>query len=254
MRLPADTSASTVVSPRSACSTCFLRCVENSWKAPIYPVLISFLCDCDAVVHLVLRSVGYKVQLDFCCRRESFDRYVRCHRCIWVNELRLRPSWVCRTNASQHPLFAPSRERPLCIAAQALVVEYIAPAPAACYAATASVGEYVGPICAVCAAPAPVVEHITSAPAVNYAAPAFVVEYVSPIRAVLAAPAPVMKYIAPATTPEARYATAAATAFAAPVPVVQYITPAPAVSYAAPRPTVLEAPAPVLEYLFQRQQ
>ena len=126
------------------------------------------------------------------------------------------------------------------------------------------------------AAQALVVEHIAPAPAVSNAAPASVGEYICPIRAVCAAPGPVVKYIALAPTPEVRHATAAATVFAAPVPLVQYnttgnlrhasadsydalavvryITPAPAVSHAAPKPTMLTAPAPVLEYIFQRLQ
>ena len=83
-------------------------------------------------------------------------------------------------------------------AAQAPVVEYIAPALGVSYTATAPIVEYlsqvpagfnVAPAPVVYAAQAPVVEYIAAAPAV-YAAQAPVVEYIAPVPAVYAAQAP----------------------------------------------------------------
>ena len=113
---------------------------------------------------------------------------------------------------------------PAMYAAQAPVVEYIAPAQAVAHAATAPIVDFISPVPAGSyVAPAPVVEYVATAPAL-YAAPAPVVAYIAPAPAVYAASAPVVEYIVPAPA-----------VYAAQAPVVEYIAPAPAV-YAAQAP------------------
>ena len=111
-----------------------------------------------------------------------------------------------------------------------------APAPVAECIASALVVSYVAPAPAVHSAPAPVVGCIEPAPAVSYAAPA---------PAVIAAPAPVVEYIA--TTPIVSCVTPAPAICNAPAPGVEYIAPAPAVSYVAT--ALYAAPAPVAQYI-----
>ena len=73
-------------------------------------------------------------------------------------------------------------------AVQALVVEYISPAPAVLCAAPAPIDEYITPATAVYVAFAHVVEYTTTAPDVFYATPALEVKYLAPVPLSYAAP------------------------------------------------------------------